>query len=78
MCKKANDEYGIKDIVIMATDGIVDAFAGYENWIEFVSALATNNPQTIAESILNEALSLNNMTAKDDMTVLVARTYLKT
>ncbi len=66
-----------KDIVIMATDGITDAFVSQENFIEFVSKLASNNPQTLAESILNEALRLNNMSARDDMTVLVARTYLK-
>ncbi len=66
-----------KDIIIMATDGITDAFASQENFIEYVSALATNNPQSIAESILNEAISLNENSAKDDMTVLVARTYLK-
>ena len=67
-----------KDIIIMATDGIIDAFESYEGIIDYIKGLATNNPQTIAESILNEALSLNNMLAKDDMTVLVARTYLKT
>ena len=66
-----------KDIVILATDGIVDAFEGYEKLQEFISTTATNNPQTIAEAILNEALALNDMSAKDDMTVLVARTYLK-
>ena len=48
-----------KDIVIMCTDGIVDAFENYESLIDFVGALATNNPQTIAEAILNEALTLN-------------------
>ncbi len=67
-----------KDVVIMATDGVVDAFETYENMIEYINGLATNNPQTIAEAILNEALTLNEMSAKDDMTVLVARTYLKT
>ncbi len=66
-----------KDIIILATDGIVDAFESEEIMIDFVSHLATNNPQTIAESILNEALHLNDMSAKDDMTVLVSRTYLK-
>ncbi len=66
-----------KDIVIMATDGITDAFRLQDNFVEFVSHLATNNPQTIAEAILNEALRLNDMQAQDDMTVLVARTYLK-
>lgn len=66
-----------KDIVIMATDGIVDAFNGQEEMTEFVSKLASTNPQTLAETILAEAVRLNNMSAKDDMTVLVARTYLK-
>ena len=61
----------------MATDGIVDAFNGQDEMAEFVSKLANTNPQTIAETILNEAIRLNNMSAKDDMTVLVARTYLK-
>ena len=66
-----------KDIIIMMTDGIVDAFETQENFKEFVAHLASNNPQTLAETILNEALSKNGMSAKDDMTVLVARTYLK-
>lgn len=66
-----------KDIIIMATDGVTDAFVSQENMIEYVSKLASNNPQTLAENILNEALRLNDMEAKDDMTVLVARTYLK-
>jgi len=66
-----------KDIVIMSTDGIVDAFGGQEEMAEFVTKLASTNPQTLAETILAEAVRLNNMSAKDDMTVLVARTYLK-
>ncbi|MBO5954445.1 MAG: SpoIIE family protein phosphatase, partial [Clostridia bacterium] len=66
-----------KDIIIMATDGITDAFETQENLEEFVMHLASTNPQTLAETILNEALRLNEMSAKDDMTVLVARTYLK-
>ena len=66
-----------KDLIIMVTDGITDAFVSQENIIEYVSKLASNNPQILAESILNEALRLNDMTAKDDMTVLVSRMYLK-
>ena len=68
---------GTKDVVVLCTDGITDAFETEENLIEFVSKLANNNPQTLAETILNEALRLNSMSAKDDMTVLVARTFLK-
>ncbi len=66
-----------KDLVILATDGITDAFESQTELENFVMHLASNNPQTIAETILNEALSRNEMSAKDDMTVLVARTYLK-
>ncbi|MBR1987757.1 MAG: SpoIIE family protein phosphatase [Clostridia bacterium] len=66
-----------KDLIILATDGITDAFITQENMIDFVSHLASNNPQSVAETILNEAIRLNNMSAKDDMTILVARTYLK-
>lgn len=67
----------VKDIIILATDGIIDAFGSEEAMSEYVGKLASNNPQTLADSILNEALALNEMSAKDDMTVLVARTYLK-
>ena len=61
----------------MFTDGIVDAFESYENLTDFIANLASTNPQTIAETILNEALRLNQMSPKDDMTVLVSKTYLK-
>lgn len=67
----------VKDIIIMVTDGITDAFGSNEELMEFASKQASNNPQTLADSILNQALLLNEMSAKDDMTVLVARTYLK-
>lgn len=66
-----------KDIVILATDGITDAFETIENFEDFASHLVSTNPQVLAEAILNQALYLNNNSAKDDMTVLVARTYLK-
>lgn len=66
-----------RDLVIMATDGVTDAFQTEEAFIDYVRGLATNNPQMIAESILNEAVNLSDMSPKDDMTVLVARTYLK-
>ena len=66
-----------KDLIVMATDGVMDTFAGVDEFEEFVLGLANSNPQTIAENILNEALIRNNMSAKDDMTVLVARTILK-
>ena len=67
-----------KDMVIMATDGVVDAFNSYEEMGEFVANLVSTNPQIVADTILQEALNLYGNERKDDMTVLVARTYLKT
>lgn len=66
-----------KDIIIMATDGITDAFETEENLVEYVEKLASTNPQTLSDSILHEALMRSGMSSKDDMTVLVARSYLK-
>ena len=66
-----------KDIIIMVTDGITDAFEDYENFAEFVNKITLTNPQLISQAILDEAIRLNGGISKDDMTVLVARTFLK-
>ncbi len=66
-----------KDMVIMVTDGITDAFGEYEQFAEFVNAIVSTNPQVVAQTILDEAIARNNGSPKDDMTVLVARTFIK-
>jgi len=66
-----------KDVVIMATDGVTDAFESIDDMSDFVSGLVSTNPQILADTIIQEALTRNGMERKDDMTVLVARTYLK-
>ncbi|MBQ7798320.1 MAG: SpoIIE family protein phosphatase [Clostridia bacterium] len=66
-----------KDMIIMVTDGITDAFEDYENFAEFVNAIVSINPQVVAQTILDEAILRNGSIAKDDMTVLVARTFIK-
>ncbi|MFQ6723847.1 MAG: SpoIIE family protein phosphatase [Clostridia bacterium] len=66
-----------KDMIIMVTDGITDAFAEYEDFAEFVNAIVSTNPQVVSQTILDEAVRLNGNNAKDDMTVLVARTFIK-
>ena len=66
-----------KDMIIMVTDGITDAFENYEDFAEFVNAIVSTNPQVVAQTILDEAILRNGEVAKDDMTVLVARTFLK-
>ena len=65
------------DMVIMVTDGITDAFGEYEQFAEFVNSITQINPQVVAQTILDKAIMLNGGIAKDDMTVLVARTFIK-
>lgn len=65
-----------QDILIMATDGVTDAFDGIDEMIAYVNSIASINPQIIAETII-EYLKEKNMQAKDDLTVLVARIYYR-
>lgn len=73
----ANVSVSAHDMIIMITDGISDAFGEYEQFAEFVNAIVSTNPQVVAQTILDEAILRNGHTAKDDMTVLVARTFIK-
>lgn len=66
-----------KDMIIMVTDGITDAFEEYENFAKFVNTIISVNPQVVAQTILDEAILRNGSVAKDDMTVLVARSFIK-
>ena len=66
-----------KDMIIMVTDGITDAFEDFEEFSEFVNAIVSTNPQVVAQTILDEAILRNGGSAKDDMTVLVARSFIK-
>lgn len=77
--KPVISNYGLtsKDMVVMLTDGISDAFEDYDSLADFVNQIASTNPQTVSQTILDEAIRRNGNQAKDDMTVLVARTYLK-
>lgn len=66
-----------KSYIIMMTDGVSDAFNDFNEFDDFVKGLATNNPQTVAQTILDEAVRRNDNVIKDDMTVLVVRTFRK-
>ncbi len=65
------------DIVILCTDGVSDSFANENDMFDFIGSITTVNPQVIAEEILSKALQNNGGTARDDMTVLIARIYEK-
>lgn len=64
------------DIVVMVSDGIVDAARGTdkENWVaNFLRRTGSERPQDIADRLLKQAIELSGGIAKDDMAVLVSR-----
>ena len=63
--------------VIMMTAGISDSFSSSTDFIDFLRTLQNNNPQVIADGILNRALELNGGRKIDDMTVLAVRIFKK-
>jgi stage II sporulation protein E len=65
------------DIIVLVSDGIVDALPGSnekENWVaNCLRRMPGDNPEEIAEKILAEALKLTDGYIRDDMTVLAAK-----
>ena len=66
---------GNNDMIILLTDGILDAYKDEVLLRNYIENCNTTNPQTLADAILNEALKLNNYAPQDDMTVMVAKLY---
>lgn len=63
------------DIFILLSDGITDAFFSSSDAIDFLQSEKCTNPQTLAEKILNFALTTDNGKAKDDMTAIAVKIY---
>ena len=65
------------DVIVMITDGILDANKAEqpkEKWVlELLKAINPENPQRLADIILQEAMDSNFGIAEDDMTVIVAK-----
>ena len=64
------------DIVVLCSDGIIDAFDDIETLKNFVNNIQSNNPQEIADIVTKQAIQQIAGQPKDDMTVLCARIYL--
>lgn len=62
------------DFVYLFTDGISDSFPSEHALADFVNNQTSLNPQTLAEGLINHALTLAGG-AKDDMTVIVAKVF---
>ena len=65
------------DMVIMCSDGILESATEYQNkeiWAKTIlEELVTDNPQKIADILLQESIDNDYGVAKDDMTVIVAK-----
>jgi stage II sporulation protein E len=62
------------DIVVLCSDGILDAFGGNRAVLAgFINNADTKNPQEIADKILAETVSRSQKSVADDCTITVAR-----
>ena len=68
------------DIIIMVSDGVLDCLNedNKEAYMEkLIMNIQSNNPQEIANRILDHALSQSNYIPMDDITVITAGIWLK-
>ncbi|NLP33828.1 MAG: stage II sporulation protein E [Clostridiales bacterium] len=68
------------DIIIMVTDGVLDCIpeVDKEGYMErLIMEIESNNPQEIANRILDNTLSKTNYVPKDDMTIITAGIWSK-
>ncbi len=61
-----------QDVVVLASDGVVDSFASPEEFLNYVNNERVINVQMLADSILEEALSRANP-HDDDMSVITIK-----
>lgn len=64
------------DIVVLASDGVFDAFKSSEQFSGYINNLNIINMEDFSKEILNQAIKLNHGTILDDMTVVAVRIIL--
>lgn len=64
------------DIIVIASDGVFDAFGDSENFGGAINNLPAVNMKEFANAILSEAIKLNRGKILDDMTVLAVKMIL--
>ena len=65
------------DMVVLTTDGVVDSFGSVEEMKNSIASMDTQNPQEVANRLLDAALKNYHSCPKDDMTVLVCKIFTK-
>lgn len=63
------------DIIVLVSDGVIDAFGGGEELKTFINNLTTINPQVLADEVLDRAVELVGGNCCDDFTVLAIRVF---
>lgn len=66
------------DVLLLITDGVLDAFGSSGDIIDFLRTQPALNPQNLSDKIMEKTLSLTNGEKNDDMTVLAVRIFKKT
>ena len=63
------------DVLLFLSDGITSAFGSSSDLYEALKKIPASNPQQLADTLLQQAVTLYGGTAKDDMTVLAVRLF---
>lgn len=67
------------DIIVMLSDGVIDCQKGDEgdySWLEkYLKNCKTNSQELIRDGIIKEAMKLSKGHIKDDMTLIVSKTF---
>ncbi len=67
------EELQLGDILVMASDGVLDQQAGEQGLMQALKEIKNDDPQRIAKMLLESTLKQNQGKAPDDITLLVAR-----
>ena len=66
------------DVLLFISDGVTDAFGGAADLYEILRTMPANNPQQLADSLVQSALKAYNGKAKDDVTAVAVRLFKHT
>ena len=63
------------DVLLFVSDGVTDAFGGAADLYETLRSIPTNNPQQLADTLVQSALQAYRGKAKDDVTAVAVRIF---
>ena len=66
---------GENDVLLFVSDGVTDAFGGAADLYETLRSIPANNPQQLADTLVQSALQAYKGKAKDDVTAVAVRIF---